>query len=218
MREEDLSTQKINQNTAIQEEGKNRGKRNTYFLTLSSNTTQSVTPWHYDRPTNSQRDVIYLRYIGFIFSGFLSKVFCRATCDSSWGLSLAPCTSFGPHSNSWHRMEMDGTVRETQPESCRGSRSASRSFLSGLYVQTAPTWQLRQHNKFRLVGRVLKRSTAKFSPQAIELSRLLCVKIKPNAETQRQQIRKKVLFPSKSTYSRITSLGILIHNRANFLN
>lgn len=217
MREEDLSTQKIHQNTAIQEEGKNRGKRISYFLTLSSYTTQSVTPWHYDRPTNSQRDVIYLQDTGFIFSGFLSKVFCRATCDSSWGLSLEPCTSFVPHSSSWHWMEMDGTV-ETQPESCRGSRPASRSFLSGLYVQTAPTWQLRQRNKFRLVGRVLKRSTAKFSPRAIELSRLLCVKIKPNTETQRQQIRKKGLFPSKSTYGRITSLGILIHNRANFLN
>lgn len=152
--------------------------------------TYSVIPQHYDDRMHSitfsrvWEKHIYLQRIGFGFSAFLSDYLsCRATCDSSWGLSpeLATCSLAHVHLLSTLQFlkpkgggGLHGTSAvwgtlpgETQPESFWGYCSASRSFLSGLYVQTAPTQQLRQYNKFRLLRRVLKRNTAKFSLQAI---------------------------------------------------
>lgn len=149
--------------------------------------TYSIIPRHYDalRSANyflKSIGIIHLMHIRFGLSAFLSEylrilwLFLRLEPETGCLLACTH-TSFVSSSNSWNwKEEVDCTVQasfggtpleETQPERFWGYCSASRSFLSGLYIQTAPTWQFRQHNELRLVRRVLKANTTKFSLQAI---------------------------------------------------
>lgn len=160
MRQEYLCTNTKLQSTNIQAEGGEGSKRMTSPCLLM--VTYSIILWtmmtEYTQLLSQRIRHLPSTYRINFFSFFVELMWWLLRLQPRIGYLITHThTSFVPYSNFWNRKEEeeDCVVEapfgelylETLLESFSSYCSASRSFLSDLYLQTAPTWQLRQHNK-----------------------------------------------------------------------